>query len=105
MTAARSLGRASRNILRVWQAPSRPVRREPLVSGSDELQVQLDLDLLAERELPGAEGQVEVDAVVVALDLGRGGEADVAGAVGREDLTAVELDLERDRLGDAVDRE
>jgi hypothetical protein len=73
------------------------------VSGrlEDELHVEVDRHVVAEREATGLERSVPVHAELGAVDLGRGlgAELDLAVAVGRE---AAELGLEDDRLGDAT---
>src|SRR4029453_1556603 len=66
-------------------------------------QLELYLDLLAQRQLVDADGHVEVDAVVATADRGLGAEAGVLAAVHGVGVDAVELDGEVDRPGDAVD--
>jgi hypothetical protein len=67
----------------------------------DELDVEVDRHVVAEREATGLERRVPVHTELGAVDLGGrlGAELDLAVAVGRE---ATELGLEDDRLGDAT---
>ncbi len=68
--------------------------------GFDELEVELDLDHVAEHRAERAEAQIEV----LAADLAGGLEAGVAGAV-EERLDTAELDVELDRTSDLADCE
>ncbi len=68
--------------------------------GFDELEVELDLDHIAEHHAERAEAQIEV----LAADLAGGLEAGVAGAV-EERLDTAELDVELDRTSDLADCE
>ncbi|OEI69203.1 hypothetical protein Cus16_1040 [Curtobacterium sp. ER1/6] len=88
-----------------WSA-ARP--RFELLGGSgrleDELHVEVDGHVVAEREATGLERRVPVHAELGAVDLRRrlGAELDLAVAVGGD---AAELGLQGDVLGDATERE
>ena len=86
-----------------------PIRRGVrlvLYDGLNELDVNLELHLIAERQLVSADRkQSELDAELASLDRAAGTESGVPLSRGREECTAVELDSEGDRAGDPVERE
>jgi hypothetical protein len=73
-----------------------------LADGLEQLEVELDLHYVTERDNTDTRRQRDVDAVVLAADFGRGLEAGVAGAT-RERLDSAELDGEHDGTGNVAD--
>src|SRR5205807_7134481 len=79
------------------------LRTTPLLV-EDGLDLEDDLDAVADDDAAGLEHGVEVDAEVAALDLAGGGEAAARPAEGIRP-EAARLQVERDRLRDALERQ
>src|SRR3954451_22363821 len=76
----------------------------PVRSGLDGLDLEVNVDVVAEQRLVATERDVELDAVLLAADRGGGAEADTRATPG-VGVGAVELHVQRDRTGDLADGE
>src|SRR5690606_35116118 len=72
---------------------------------ADELEIDGDGDLVADRDAAGFDGAVPGHAEVLAADAGGGSGADALAAAAVADGSAHALDIESHRAGDAADGE